>query len=59
MTKAKNHPTIRVKPHIYQPSKAEIEEIVAVRKLDGKAPTPEEFAKIALRPVNVVKDPEA
>ena len=52
-------PTVRVKPHNYQPSKAELEETVTIRKADGSVPTPEELARVALRPMNVVEDPEA
>lgn len=52
-------PTIRVKPHAYQPSKAELEEPVIIRKADGSAPTPEELARTALRPMKIVEDPEA
>ena len=46
-------PTVRVKPHNYQPSKAGLEEMV---KIDA---TPEELARAILRPVNVVEDPDA
>lgn len=51
--------TIRVRPHSYQPTKAEMEEPVTVRKRDGSLPTPEELAAIALRPVTVIEDPKA
>ena len=44
---------VRVKPHSYQPSKAELEEPV---KIDA---TPEKLARVALRPMNIVEDPEA
>ena len=54
-----DQPTVRVKPHSYQPSKAELEEPVVIRKADGSVPTPEELARVALRPMNVVEDPEA
>lgn len=54
-----DRPTVRVKPHSYQPSKAELEEPVVIRKADGSVPTPEELARAALRPMNVVEDPEA
>ena len=52
-------PTVRVKPHSYQPSKAELEEPIVVRKANGSVPTPEEMARTALRPTKVVEDPEA
>ena len=50
---------VRVKPHSYQPSKAELEEPVVIRKADGLVPTPEELARRALRPMKVIEDPEA
>ena len=46
-------PTIRVKPHTYQPSKAELEEDVS---LDT---TPDELALAVLRPVKMVEDENA
>lgn len=46
-------PTVRVKPHGYQPHKAELEEAVKVEA------TPEELARAVLRPVDVVEDPDA
>ena len=52
-------PTVRVKPFSYQPSKAELEEPVILRKPDGSAPTVDEVVAAVLRPVNVVEDPEA
>ena len=52
-------PTVRVKPHRYQPSKAELDETIVVRKPDGSVPTPEELARAALRPMKVIEDPEA
>ena len=52
-------PTVRVKSHSYQPSKAELEKPVVIRKSDGSVPTPEELARVALRPMNIVEDPEA
>ena len=51
--------SVRVKPHAYQPSKAELEESVVIRKSNGSAPTPEELARVALRPMNIVEDSEA
>ncbi len=64
MSKGENRMTVerreaRVKPHSYQPSKAEREEPFVIRNPDGSMPTPEEFARAALRPVKVVEDPEA
>ena len=44
---------VRVKPHAYQPSKAELEEDV---KIDA---TPEKLAEAVLRPVKIVEDPDA
>ena len=54
-----DEPTVRVKPHSYQPSKAELEEPVIIRKPDGSAPSPEELARGALRPMNIVEDSDA
>ena len=42
-----------MKPHGYQPHKAELEEAVKAEV------TPEELARAVLRPVNVVEDPDA
>ena len=50
--------TVRVKPHAYQPKKAELEEPFAIRKSDGTMPTPEDLAKGALGPVTIVEDSE-
>lgn len=50
---------VRVKPHAYQPSKAELEKPFVIRKADGTMPTPEELARVALGQVKVVEDPEA
>ena len=52
-------PTVRMKPHTYQPSKAELEEPVVIRMPDGSIPTPEELARVALRPMKIIEDPEA
>ncbi len=52
-------PTVRVKPFSYQPSKAEIEEPVILRKPDGTAPTVDEVVSAVFRPVKVIEDPEA
>ena len=51
--KPESRPTVHVKPHNYQPSKAELEEPI---KLDC---TPDELASLILMPVRVVEDPEA
>ena len=53
MTKPKPKPTVRVKPHSYQPSKAELEEPI---KIDA---TPEQLARAVLQPVKVVEDESA
>ncbi len=45
MTKAK--PEVRVRPASYQPTKAELEEDMSIDA------TPEELARVALRPVEV------
>lgn len=46
-------PVIKVKPHIYQPSKAELNELV---KIDT---TPDALARAVLRPVKIVEDLDA
>lgn len=45
--------TVRVKPHSYQPSKAEMEADISIDA------TPEEVAAAILRPVRIVEDSEA
>ena len=45
--------TVRVRPHKYQPKKAELEEEFTVDA------TPEELARALLSPARVVEDPEA
>ncbi len=45
--------TVRVKPHVYQPSKAELEE---PGRIDA---TPDELAAAVLRPVRMIEDPDA
>ena len=52
-------PTVHVKLHSYQPSKAELEEPVIIRKSDRSVPRPEELARVALHPMNVIEFPEA
>ncbi|MCY4460235.1 MAG: hypothetical protein OXC26_07550 [Albidovulum sp.] len=59
MSKPKDRPTVRVKPHSYQPSKAELNESIVIRKRDGSVPSPEELVRTALRPMKVVEDPDA
>ena len=48
-----DRPTVRLKPSGYQPTKAELEEPL---KIDA---TPEELALAVLRPVLIVRDPDA
>ncbi len=50
---------VRVKPHSYQPSKAELEVPIDIRKPDGTRPTVEELVDAVLAPVEVVEDSEA
>ena len=50
---------VRVKPHSYQPSKAELDEAFSVRKSDGSQPSPKELARTAFRPMKITEDPEA
>ena len=52
-------PTVHVKPHSYQPTKAELEEPFVIRKPDGSVPTPCELIRAALRPVNLVENSAA
>ena len=47
------HPVVRVKPHSYQPSKAERE---APTRFNA---TPEQISKAAVTPVRIVEDPDA
>lgn len=53
------HRTVRVKPFSYQPSKAELEEPIILRKTDGSAPSVNEVVAAVFRPVKVVEDPDA
>ena len=46
-------PLVRVKPHAYQPSKAELEEPIRVNA------TPQQLAKAVVTPVRVTEDPDA
>ena len=50
---AKDKPVVRVKPATYQPSRAELEEDMAIDT------TPEELARVALQPMKVVQDDDA
>ncbi len=59
MTKPKPKRVVRVKPHSYQPSKAELEEPIIPRKPDGSRPTVDEVVDAVLRPVRVVEDENA
>ena len=45
-------PVVRLKPHTYQPSKAELEEPII---LPGD-PTPEDLARALLTPVRVIRE---
>ena len=45
--------TINVRDTKYQPSKAEKEEVIVLRRKDGTPPTPKELAE-SMRPVEVV-----
>lgn len=51
--------TVTVKPHSYQPNKAELEEPLDLRKADGTKYTLDDAAKALMRPVNVVEDSDA
>ena len=46
-------PTIRVKPHSYQPSKAELEAPI------NHNATPDQIARAAVTPVRIIEDPDA
>ena len=50
---------VRVRPHSYQPGKAELNAPINIRKPDGSAPTPDELAEAVLRPVRIVEDSDA
>ena len=52
-------PEIRVKPHSYQPSKAELDEVFDVRNADGSMPLPEDVARRVFRPMKIVEDSDA
>ena len=48
-----DRPTVRVKPHSYQPSKTELEAPIRINA------TPEQIAKAAVTPVRIIEDPDA
>lgn len=50
---------VRVRPHRYQPTKAEMEEPIDLRKPDGTRPTVDEVVAAAFGPVKIVEDPDA
>ena len=50
-----NRPTVRVKPHSYQPSKAELEE--PIRLPTGT--TAKQLAVAAVTPVNIIESHDA
>ena len=50
---------VRLKPHAYQPTKAELNEPVVIRQADGSVPMPEELVRIALSQVRVIEGPDA
>ena len=52
-------PEIRVKPHSYQPSKAELDEVFDVRNADGSMLLPEDVARRVFRPMKIVEDSDA
>ena len=54
-----NRRTVRVRPHGYQPTKAEMGAPVEIRKADGARPTVDEFMDAAFGSVKIVEDPEA
>ena len=55
----KQKPIVRVRPHAYQPSKAEMEVPIVMRNPDGSAPTVNDVADAVLRPVKIVEDADA
>lgn len=59
MAERQTSPTIRAKPYDYQPSKAELEEPIILRKPDGSRPTLEEVMQSVVRPVHIIEDPDA
>ena len=57
--KTKQKPVVRVRPHTYQPSKAELEAPIVMRNPDGSVPTVNDVADAVLRPVRIVEDADA
>ena len=53
MTKIEPKRTVTLVRSAYQPSKAEMEKPIDVRKADGSMPSPEELTQAALRPINL------
>ena len=51
--------TVRVRPHSYQPGKAEMEEPVVLRNRDGSRPTVDEAVAAIFAPMEIVEDPDA
>ena len=49
---AADRPSVRVKPHSYQPNKAKLEERIAL----PRGTRPEDLAKAAVTPVNVIEE---
>ncbi len=56
MTDPEGRPSVRVKPHGYQPRANEMNERVRIRRQDGSIPAPGEMARAALRPMKVFED---
>ncbi len=52
MTKTEKRPEVRVKPHSYQPTKANIDETIHIDS------TPEDVIRAAFQQVRVVEDPD-
>ena len=51
--------TVCVKPHVYQPTKAEMEAPIDIRKPDGSKPSVDEVAEAVLAPTKIVEDSDA
>ncbi|MBC6438991.1 MAG: hypothetical protein GDA49_00965 [Rhodospirillales bacterium] len=47
---------VRLRPHGYQPTKAELEADMSIRRADDSRPTPEEVARVALAQVRIVEE---
>ena len=45
--------TVKLARSTYQPSKAELEELIDLRKLDGSRPTMDALAKAMVSPVKI------